>query len=321
MNTRLSGIWLKASRILAAIALVHVASGALAVDWGKVNGHEVALFYTGQASWEWSLTQSDHSGNEKFREGKDCRDCHKDEEKDIGEKIVSGKKLEPNPIPGKRPVIPLTVKAAHDGERLFLRFEWPKSDQAVGKKMNPDAETMISVMLDDGKVVEATRAGCWGTCHADLPGMASASEGMDLTKYLARSRTKVTRSGGGDSYKSAGELQQMQKEGVFLEYWQARLNPGTAAKGIDGYILEKRHENSTPSATAEGGLEGGNWVVVLSRKLKMSDPKHKDIVAGKSYSLGFAIHDAFSGGRFHHVSFRSTLILDSGNADIVAKRQ
>ncbi len=321
MNNRLFCGGVNGFRVAGLIALLGLASSAFPVDWSKVNSHEVVLFYTGQASWEWSLTQSDHSGNEKFRQGKDCRDCHKDEEKDIGEKIVSGKKLEPNPIAGKRPVIPLNVKAAHDGDRLFLRFEWPKSDQAVGKKINPDAETMVSMMLDDGKVVEATRAGCWGTCHADLPGMASASEGMDLSKYLARSRTKVTRSGGGDSYKPAGELEQLQKDGVFLEYWQARLNPGAAAKAVNGYILEKRHENSTGSVTAEGGLQGGNWMVVLSRKLKMSDPKHKDIVAGKSYSLGFAIHDAFSGGRFHHVSFRSTLALDSGDADIVANKQ
>ena len=318
MNTRPSGILLKALRALALIALAQIAASAAAVDWTKVKGEEVVLFYTGQASWEWALTQSDHSGNEKFRQGKDCRDCHKDEEKDIGEKIVSGKKLEPNPIPGKRPVIPLTVKAAHDGDRLFLRLEWPRSEQVPAKKMNPDAETMVSVMLDDGKVVEATRAGCWGTCHADLPGMASASGGTELTKYLARSRTKVTRSGGGDSYKPAGELQQLQKEGIFLEYWQARLNPDAAAKAVDGYILEKRHESSNPSVTAEGGLQGGKWVAVLSRKLKMSDPNHKDIVAGKTYSLGFAIHDAYSAHRFHHVSFRSTLALDSGDADIVA---
>ncbi len=321
MNTRRFGIGVKASKTFGLIVLLHFAASAGAVDWAKVSGHQVALFYTGQASWEWSLTQSDHSGNEKFRQGKDCRDCHKDEEKDIGEKIVSGKKLEPNPIAGKRPVIPLTVKAAHDGDRLYLRFEWPKSNQAVDKKMNPDAETMVTVMLDDGKVVEATRAGCWGSCHADLPGMPSASEGTELTKYLARSRTKVTRSGGGDSYKSADELESLRKEGVFLEYWQGRLNAGAAPTAVDGYILEKRHENSTPAVTADGGLEGGRWVVVLSRKLKMSDPKHKDIVAGKTYSLGFAIHDAFTAQRFHHVSFRSTLVVDSGDADIVAAKR
>lgn len=308
------------SKALGLIALLHISFAAFAVDWSKVDGTEAVLFYPGQAAWEWALTQSDHSGNEKFRQGKDCRDCHQDEQKDMGEKIVSGKKLEPNPIPGKRPAIPLTVKAAHDGERLYLHFEWPQSTGNVEKKMDPDVATRVTVMLDDGTVVEATRAGCWGTCHADLPDMASASEGTDLTKYLARSRTKITRQGGGDSYKSAGELEQLRKDGVFMEYWQAQLNPGAAPKPVDGYILDKRHENASPSVTAEGGLEGDKWVVVLSRKLKMSDPKHKDIVGGKTYSLGFAIHDAFSEHRYHHVSFRYTLVLDSGDADLVAKK-
>ena len=28
------------------------------------------------ASFEWALTQTDHSGAKKFREGKNCKDCH-----------------------------------------------------------------------------------------------------------------------------------------------------------------------------------------------------------------------------------------------------
>ncbi len=321
MHIRQGGIRLNVFKALGLIALLHFAASAFAVDWSNVKATDVVLFYTGQASWEWSLTQSDHSGNEKFRQGKTCGDCHKEEEKEIGAKIVSGKKLEPNPIPGERPVIPLTVKAAHDGNRLYLRFEFPKTTQAVDKKMDPDVETRVTVMLDDGHVVEATRAGCWGTCHDDSIGMASAQQGKELTKYLARSRTKMSRQGGGESYKSASELDQLLKEGIFMEYWQAQLNPGAPAKAVDGYILEKRHENGNPSVTAEGGLEGGNWVVVVSRPLKASGPGQKDIVPGKTYSLGFAIHDDFLAHRFHHVSFRSSLALDSGDADIVAVKR
>ena len=308
-------------RTVGLVALLHFAASAAAVDWSKVDGEEVVLFYPGQAAWEWVLTQSDYSGNEKFRKGKDCRDCHKGEQNDMGSKIVKGEKLEPHPIPGKRPSIALSVKAAHDSERLYLRFEWPKFSGSVDKKMDPDVETRVTVMLDDGKVVEATRAGCWGTCHADLQGMARAKDGSKLTKYLAASRTKITRDGGDENYKSAGDLDKLVKDGVFMEFWQAELNSGQPPKAVDGYILDKRHENGSPSVSAEGGLEGDNWVVVLSRTLKSPGTGHKDIVPGKTYSLGFAIHDAYADHRYHHVSFHSTLVLDSGKADLVAKNQ
>ncbi len=308
------------SRTLGLAAFVLFASSATAVDWSKVDGKEVVLFYPGQAAWEWTLTQSDHSGNEKFRKGKDCRDCHQDEQNDIGSKIVKGEKLEPNPLPGRRPSIPMTVKAAHDGDRVYLRFEWPQFSGSMDKKLDPEVATRVTVMLDDGKVVEATRAGCWGTCHADLPDMARANEGEKLTKYLAASRTKITRDGGGDSYKSAGDLDKLLKDGVFMEFWQAQLNPGQAPKAVDGYVLDKRHVNDSPSISAEGGLEGDKWVVVLSRALKSPGPGHKDIVSGKTYTLGFAIHDAYANHRYHQVSLENTLVIDSGDADFVAKK-
>ena len=96
---------------------------ALAIDWSGVPGKEVVLFYPGQASWEWALTQKDHSGNEKFRGGKNCKDCHSTEEKDMGAKIVSGKKLEPSPIAGKPGSLPVNIQTANDGERLYVRLE------------------------------------------------------------------------------------------------------------------------------------------------------------------------------------------------------
>ena len=45
----------------AAFALL-LSSPAAALDWGGVPAREVVLFYPGQGSFEWSLTQTDHSG-------------------------------------------------------------------------------------------------------------------------------------------------------------------------------------------------------------------------------------------------------------------
>lgn len=291
---------------------------ARAVDWDRVESKQVILFYPGQASWEWALTPADHSGATKFREGKNCRECHGGEEKAMGELIVSGKKLEPDPIAGKRGWIPLTVKTAHDDERLYVRLEWPDYTQSIGRKLDPDVEARATVMLEDGHTVEALRAGCWGVCHDDMNGMPSAPPGKKITKYLAASRTKLTRQGGGEHYKSQAALDELLKQGVFYEYWRADLNKGAEPKTIDGYILDQRHKNKTPAVAIEANHQDGKWVVVFSRKLRLADPHHKDIVPGKTYFIGFAIHDAYAEDRYHHVSLEHTLVLDQGKADFVA---
>ena len=291
---------------------------AAAVDWGGVNAKELILFYTGQGSWEWSLTQSDHSGNEKFREGKNCKDCHKGEEKKIGDKIVSGEKLEPKPIPGMAGSLPVKIQTTSDGDKLYVRFEW-QSPKAAGKKMDPDTAVHVTMMLGNAAVKEATRAGCWGTCHDDSIGMASAPAGAEITKYLTASRTKVTRQGGGENYKSSADLQQLIDKGAFMEYWQAKLNPGKPAQAVSGYILDKRHQDSSPLVEASAEQKGGKWSVILSRKLKAGSKTHKDLVPGNTYHVGFAIHENHSHHRFHYVSLEYTLSLDQGT-DFVAKQ-
>lgn len=307
---------------LAAVAWLALTAMPLkAVDWNRVEGKEIILFYPGQSSWEWALTLSDHSGASRFREGKNCKECHGGEEKSMGELIVSGKKLEPDPIEGLRGWIPVTVKTVHDEERLYVRLEWPGHAQPPGRKLDPNTEAKVTVMLEDGHTVEAPRGGCWGVCHDDMIGMPSAPEGKAITKYLAASRTKITRQGGGENYKSDRELAGLLKKGVFYEYWQVRLNKESQPEAIDGYILEKRHENETPMVNVEAAYRNGKWVALFSRKLKPADPHHKDIVSGKSYFIGFAIHDAYTTHRFHHVSLEHTLVLDRGEADFVAVKQ
>ncbi len=294
---------------------------AAALDWSGVPAKEIVLFYTGQASFEWSLTQSDHSGAKKFKEGKTCLDCHGGEEVEIGARIASGQKLEPSPIPGKTGSIKASVQAANDGDKLYVRISWPESAPSSGQKMDPDFEVKVTMMIDDGTLVEAKRAGCWGTCHDDAVGMASAQAGKDLTKYIAQSRSKVTRQGGGENYKSSAELDETLKAGKFMEIWQARLNKGAAAVAADGYILDKRHMSESPLVTAEGEFANGTWTVVLSRKLAVGQAGRKDIVAGKTYSVGFAIHDGHTARRFHEISLGRTLVLDQGEADLVAVKK
>jgi cytochrome c-type protein NapC len=285
-----------------------------AIDWGSVPASEVVLLYPGQSSWEWNLTESSHSGGPKIRQGKPCYSCHKDEEEKIGSIIVSGEKLEPKPV-NRPPTIPLTVQAANDGSRLFLRLKWPEPSPAAGKK------TLVSVMLDDGSMKSFSVGGCWSACHDDVRGMPSAAPDSEMTKYLASSRTKVGRTGGGENYKSPTELQQRIAAGKFLEYWQAQLEPGKTPVAVDGIILKDRAKHASPSVQATASRDGDDWIVTLSRALKAPSKEAKDIVTGKTYTIGIAVHPAGTEHRFHHVSLERTLVLNEGKANLVAVKR
>lgn len=299
------------------LALGAWAGAAHALDWSGVPERELTLFQPGQASWEWVMTERDHSGAPKFREGKNCKGCHEGEEGEIGARIASGEKLEPAPIKGKPGSIVLRAQAAHDAERLYFRLRWTGAPPS-GQKMEPEVAAHLTVMLDDGHVKEAARAGCWGGCHDDAIGMASAKPDLDLTKYLGASRIKLTRSGGGANIKSEAELAALLQQGTFLEYWQARIGADGAVSPASGYILDQRHRHATAATRAEGTLAGGEWTVVLSRPLKAAGPGQKEITAGKTYAIGFALHDDYADHRYHFVSLEQTLVLDAGSADIVA---
>jgi cytochrome c-type protein NapC len=278
---------------------------ARAIDWASVPSHEILIFHTGQASYEWTLTERDHSGGPKIREGKDCLECHQGEEKKIGELIASGEKLEPTPDEVSTPWSPVEVQLAVDAERFALRLRWP------AKASHSD----IAFMFDDGSLNAFTLTGCWATCHADLIGMAH-DEGDELTKYLTRSRTKVTREGGGTRYESAANLEKLVSEGTFLEYWRAKVG-GDGVEAREGWILEKRHESAASALAAQGGREGDMWSVVLSRPRKASGPHQKPLVAGKTYTFGIAVHDGDAEGRFHRVSFEHRFEIEGDEVRLV----
>lgn len=312
------------ARRLALATLIFTGAGGLtaahAVEWSQVPAREVVLLYPGQASWEWALTERDHSGAPKFREGKNCRGCHEGEQIEIGTGIVKGGKLEPTPVAGKPGSLTIHVQVATDADRLYFRLRW-RGAAPSGQKQDPEFAARATVMIGDQQVKEAPRAGCWGSCHDDARGMASAVASQDLSKYLGVSRSKVTRQGGGENYKPAADLQALLQQGVFLEFWQARLNPGKPAVAVSGHILDRRHEPPTPSTKAEASFANGEWTVVLSRLLKAAGPGQKELAAGRTYAVGLAIHDDFSSHRFHFVSLEQSLVLGGGTADFIAGRK
>lgn len=301
---------------------------AAGINWASVPGKEVVLFYPGQSSWEWALTTTSMSGADDFRKGKDCATCHIGEEKDMGPQIVTGAprvfkggtkpSIEPNPIAGKPGAITATVKTANDGTSLYVHIDFAEGSQPDAKQ-DPAFATKVSVMFNDGKVPEANRGGCWAACHEDQTGMPSAN-GATRQMYLPKSRAKLTRTGGGDDMAPADAAAKLKADGYQLEYWQALLNPGQPAKANAQIVFDKQTNAPAGTVTAEATQSGGTWSVTLKRPLAAAAP-FTSIAAGTTYYLAFAVHAGHTAHRFHYVSYERSLVLNSGNADLVAVKQ
>lgn len=336
---------MKKTLLTSACALVLATGPAFAagktVDWSKVPESKTVLFYPGQSSFEWIQTGTDHGGARSFtKKGEKCSGCHVEETADMGQKMVSGKKIEPVVIAGKRASIPLAVKAAFDADTLYMRFEFPASPHnpapnAPGGKMDPDNEIKLAMMIDDAKVEAADRSGCWASCHSDARDMPSApkkdalgaAKGIDtsagyITKYLPESRTSISLKdeprGGWDKVKGAAELDALLKEGKFLDL--VRFKSGKGGVSEDGYVLAERVLKQNAGATFAGKKEGDKWVVNMTRKLNPGQPGDVAMAPGKSYTVGIAVHDDHAWGRFHHVSLDLQLGLGA-DGDIKAVKQ
>ena len=327
----------------AAASPAAAAGEGFGVNWDNAPEREITLFYPSQTSIEWVLNGRDHGGARPFVKGGDrCFTCHDKETADMGKKMVTGEKAEETPIPGKRGSIPVKVQAAHDADNLYLRFEWEGTDHVPvpfveGGKMDPENPMKIAFMLATDDVEFADRAGCWGTCHHDARNMphapdqatldaSEAAKVIDLkngvTKYLKENRTKIEvkgrrgkKRGGWDKLKSPEEISELLKSGIFMDLMRYKSGKGETE---NGYVLEQRHMSGGGELLANAHKEGNTWVVEMKRALKTGKPGDVDIEPGKLYNFGFAIHDDYSNGRFHHVSLGYKLGLDNGEAEINA---
>jgi nitrate/TMAO reductase-like tetraheme cytochrome c subunit len=309
-------------------------------DWEGVPVTDVALLYPGQASLEWVLKGSDHGGGRAVRRAGDrCSECHKGEQMDMGAKIVTGEKVEPTPIPGKRGGIAMTVQAKHDGENISFRFQWPDTDHtptpfAEGGKMDADNQIKLAMMFDDGKVEMAEQVGCWVSCHHDsrympdtpdagamaaFADMISTSDG--ITKYTKGSRTELEYKGKNGKPRGAWdklippeELSAKLAEGAFMD--MIRFKSGNGGETEAGYVLADRQLAPNELVQGTGNLENGTWTVTITRPLAATQPGGVAFETGKTYTIGFAIHDDHTTARFHHVSLEYRLALDTAEAEI-----
>ena len=251
------------------------------IDWEKVPGKTVTLFYPGQSSYQW--LRGDHKGAIAVQGGLACIQCHKDREKAVGDALVKGGPLEPAPVKGKNGWVDLKVQAAYDAKNAYLRFQWktqnphpgteypylrfdgkewktygnPKLDKVVQEGKQPGIyEDRMSIMIDDGKVSGFAKQGCWLTCHQgerDMPKVASKADAQanpllgaikknDVRKFLPATRTDPMDWKTG---KSLDEIAKIKAAGGFVDLiqWRAhRSNPVGMAD--DGYVLEYRNFDS-----------------------------------------------------------------------------
>jgi hypothetical protein len=309
---------MRVNSILAGAGLGRVALPAQAMDWSKVPGRDVVMFYPGQTSWEWNLTEADHSAAAKFKAGKNCIECHKGEEKTQGALMVSGKKAEPAPIQAFPGHVTANVRFAYDDAKLYVRLEFAEPS-APNVKSDADFATKVAMIFNDAAVPEGVRAGCWASCHEDNASMPAAG-GSNRTKYLMKTRAKMSRQGGGDALKPVEDLAKLMDGGYAQEWWQVKLNPGVAPQASDGLIFDARQEQKPAMVASEASFANGVWSVVMSRPLTAPAP-YKTLAPGNTYTVGFSVHLGHSAKRFHHTSYEYTFALGQGPADIVAVKQ
>ena len=292
-----------------------IAQGAVAAapDWSKVPARKMTLFYPGQAGYEWVMNKPDHSAVPDIVDKKrGCARCHEGDASEIGDKIVAGKPvgsskvvLEPTPPKGKPGSVPVQFQAAHDGEKIYFRFEW--TPPANGdRKLDPKNEVKLTMMFDAGDAAKG---------HAKAKAL-----GWDdgATKYVAESRSAVSMAkprGGWDKLKSDADIDAALKAGKFYDLIQFRSGKGE--KPADGYVLESRHMDGGKSLVkAEGKKEGNKWVVVFERTLAGGGKGDHAIAAGTVYNFGFALHEDYTNARFHYVSLNYQFGLDKEQKDV-----
>jgi len=290
-------------RIASLLMGMLVAGAAYAApDWSKVPPRKMTLFYPGQSGLEWIMNKADHSAVPDIVDKKrSCAKCHEGDAGEIGDKIVAGKPvgssktvLESEPPKGRAGFIPVTFQAAHDGKKIYFRFEWDAPKGTDAKKADAKNEIKLAMMFDGGGTVEGAELnGCWATCHMDLRTMKNAKDDKK-TKYIKGADLAA---------------------GKFMDLIQFRSGKGE--KMVDGHVdSERRMDGGKSLVKAEGKKEGSKWVVSFERTLAGAAPGDHSIVEGKQYNFGFAIHDDYSNARYHYVSLGYIFGLDKAVADV-----
>jgi hypothetical protein len=238
------------------------ATASETVDWAAIPVRTVTLFYPGQSSYQWLRSPGHSAGRAAVAGGAPCSACHAGQEASVGERIVAGGSLEPDPIIGKRGSVELRVQAAYDEEWLYLRLQWPTQADRPGQvhdflrydgqrwvpfggprskpevrsgAMPPLYEDRLAIALDDGRVPSFDRQGCWLACHDGMRDMQRqpSRERVEAHSLLGRllgqedvrkylPESRSDKDASWDGTKPAEDIARLKAEGMFLDLWQWR---------------------------------------------------------------------------------------------------
>lgn len=311
--------------LAAALTLLAIPNAqAQDVDWGKVEGKTVKVFYPGVASWEFVRGDDHGTGAVPIRTFKKaCADCHVGQsgEYDINaDKIIAGtlkkssskEPFEPAPLAGMPGFKDVQVKAAYDAQNIYLWFQWQGSGASVADPSlaKDDKADAIAIQLNN-TIKSFALVGCFMTCHNDENGMPE-NHGDDVKLYGYYIRDDS------GALKPQDVVDQYLSKGQFVDLWDAEF-AGNSVKAGDEYILQRRNEDAQNDVSATGTYANGTYTVVMSRKLATGDKNDILLADGKTFNMGIAIHDNKNSGRKHYVSFPLSIGLSSP-ADVTAQK-
>jgi hypothetical protein len=314
------------SRFACAAVLASLASNpawsadASKVNWPDVPKSEIMLFYPGQVSYEFVKSKEHGKGGKGakgLQEGRACTRCHENEEAELGDRIVSGKEFEPQPVAGKRGSIKVSVQAAYDAENLYLKVFWPAKEAGAfheyvvykdGKwenyatnrnnpavaagKLKVSYEDRFSIMLGDGKSVPAfNNYGCWATCHNDMRYMPNEAKKADVEAHPILGKAGMKKS---DIRKYLPESRTAMGPTGGWDKIKPKAEIGTLlAKGVFLELWQWRAYRSNPVNAADDGylleyraFDSGknpffnNWDGAKNQPLFMFDPAKNSGRAG-----------------------------------------
>jgi hypothetical protein len=195
--------------------------------------------------------------------------------------------------------IPLQVKAAYDGERIFFRYRWPAERpyiyhdmmvyrggkwERIGKSVagpQPEGiyEDRMTMLVDDGSVPEFEKYGGYITIGDRMRFFTNEATKEEVQKhpYLGQKKKQeevgkhlpLTRTDPGNWQSVVGEdvLAQQRKAGYFLDLWHWRAHRSNPIdKSDDQVIAEARYGD-------EGkGVFSTNWDADKKQPKLMFDP-------------------------------------------------
>lgn len=271
-------------------------TASAAPDWSKVPKRDVIVAHVGVVPIEWIKKKSDHSGTTGLRKGETCVGCHEEKGSLNFDMARIGKDLEPKGMP-KTTNFPVSVQAAYDKDQLYLRLSFKAPAETSGEKLDKDNEMKVSVMFAGDKEPLAAQVGCWETCHADARTMPGADD--KKTKHV-------------DNANLDG--------GIFYDLIQWRSGGGAAGAKVDGHVADTRvMEGGTALQAATGEKKGDTWTITFTRKLT-GGKGDVALAEGKVVPIGIAVHNGYTGGRFHYVSLGYKLGIGA-DGDIKATKQ